>query len=137
MPHEWAGGYLLEVERIRGERSTTLVFLHQGLGCAAEWRDFPRALSAATGCSTLAYSRWGHGSSEPFTLPRPPTFLHDEAHGALREGGETAGDVILIGHSDGASIALLHATSGARVHAVVAIAPHVFVEQTALVAIAR
>jgi pimeloyl-ACP methyl ester carboxylesterase len=89
----------------------TIVFLHEGLGCVATWRDFPDRVAAATGCGALVYSRVGYGASEAVRGPRSIRFMHDEAlqvlpalveHFALR-------DVILYGHSDGASIAIIYA----------------------------
>ena len=120
----------LEIERIPG-KGPTLVFLHEGLGCVARWRDFPRRVASATGHPALVYSRRGYGQSEPAPLPRPLTFMHEEALSVLPallrdEGIE---DAILIGHSDGASIALIYAGAiGKGIRGVLAIAPHVFVE---------
>jgi pimeloyl-ACP methyl ester carboxylesterase len=111
----------------------TLVFLHEGLGCVAIWRDFPDRLAEATGCGALVYSRAGYGRSSPVPLPRPLRYMHDEGLAALPRLLDAAGldDVILVGHSDGASIALVHA-GGAdprrRVRAVVTEAPHVLCE---------
>jgi pimeloyl-ACP methyl ester carboxylesterase len=125
-----AAGHRLEVERIEGA-SPTLVFLHEGLGCVARWRDFPRRVAAATGCGALVYSRRGYGQSEPVPLPRPLEFMHDEARRVLPEVLAQAGidDAVLIGHSDGASIALIYAGAiGRGVRGVAAIAPHVLVE---------
>jgi pimeloyl-ACP methyl ester carboxylesterase len=118
----------------------TLVFLHEGLGSLAQWRDFPAALGEATGCGALVYSRAGYGGSEPAPLPRPVRFMHDEAE-VLGEVLRVAGveDAVLVGHSDGASIALIHAGSagGRRVRALVLEAPHVFTEPEGLASIAR
>lgn len=130
-------GHRLEVERIAG-RTPTLVFLHEGLGCVARWRDFPRAVAAATDHAALVYSRRGYGQSEAAPRPWPLTFMHDEARRELpallaRQG---IADVVLIGHSDGASIALVHAAEAGRaVRGVVAMAPHVFVEDVCVRAI--
>jgi pimeloyl-ACP methyl ester carboxylesterase len=106
------------------------------------WRDFPDRLSAGTGLSALVYSRQGYGASEPAKLPRPVSFMHDEADRVLPAVLDAAGihDAILVGHSDGASIALLHAAharSHGRVRGVVAMAPHVFVEDVTIASIAR
>ena len=95
------------------------------------WRDFPDRLASATGCSALVYSRMGYGASDPVRAPRPVRFMHDEALEVLPAVLESfkLEDVVLFGHSDGASIALIHA--GARpgsVRALVLEAPHVFVE---------
>lgn len=118
----------------------TLVFLHEGLGCVSLWRDFPARLAEATGCGALVYSRAGYGRSDPVPLPRPVRFMHDEGLRVLPEVLDAAGvrDAILVGHSDGASIALVHAGSGAadRVRALVLEAPHVFVEDVSVASIA-
>jgi pimeloyl-ACP methyl ester carboxylesterase len=118
----------------------TLVFLHEGLGCVALWRDFPARLAAATGCGALVYSRWGYGASDPVTLPRPLSYMHDEARDSLPEVLERLGvtQAVLVGHSDGASIALLHAASrtAPRVRGLVLLAPHVFCEDLSVRSIA-
>jgi pimeloyl-ACP methyl ester carboxylesterase len=121
----------LELLDIPGNKDqTALVLLHEGLGSIGLWRGFPQALAQATGQRTVAYSRYGHGQSDPPTKPRTPNFMHEEAlevlpgildHLELEQP-------MLIGHSDGASIALIHAAHH-EVRSVVAIAPHVFVEQ--------
>jgi pimeloyl-ACP methyl ester carboxylesterase len=114
-----------------------LVFLHEGLGSVSQWKDFPERLCQAAGLSGMVYSRAGYGRSSPATLPRPVTFMHAEAR-LLPFVLEAAGieDAILVGHSDGASIALIHAgTSGARVRGLVLEAPHVFVEDICIEAI--
>jgi pimeloyl-ACP methyl ester carboxylesterase len=137
-------GRRLEVERIGSggsvsPRAPVLVFLHEGLGCAATWRDFPRDLAAATGRPALVYSRFGYGASDPAELPRPTTFMHEEARVVLPELLERAGvdDAILIGHSDGGSIALLYAAAhGRRVRGLALEAPHVFVEDICTASIA-
>ncbi|MDB4967080.1 MAG: benzoate degradation ring-cleavage hydrolase [Myxococcales bacterium] len=130
----------LEAVRIDGYPDRpTLVFLHEGLGSVSAWRDFPTLLTSATGCRGFVYSRFGYGSSPPAARPRPLSFMHDEALllPALlrREGIE---DAVLIGHSDGASIALLHAAAHHRgVRGLILEAPHVFVEDICVEAIAR
>lgn len=120
----------------------TLVFLHEGLGSASLWRDFPDALAAATGCGAFVYSRAGYGQSSPVALPRPLTYMHEEALETLPRLLEAAGldDVVLVGHSDGASIALVHAGGadpGGRVRGVVAEAPHVFCEELSVASIRK
>jgi pimeloyl-ACP methyl ester carboxylesterase len=127
-----AAGARLEVERIGGAGQTTLVFLHEGLGSVSQWRDFPRAVAESTGCPALIYSRVGYGRSDPVERPRPLTFMHDEARRALPEllSQEGIEDAILIGHSDGASIALIYAgESSPFVRGLILEAPHVFVEE--------
>ncbi len=119
----------------------TLVFLHEGLGCVALWRDFPERVAAAAGLGALVYSRRGYGASEPAPLPRPVRFMHDEAYDVLPALLRAAGvrDAILVGHSDGASIALLYAArfGGPNLKGVAALAPHVFVEEITVTSIAR
>ena len=110
----------------------TLVFLHDGLGCAELWRDFPARLAEAVGCGALVYSRLGHGGSDPGEATRPLRFMHDEAQ-VLGSVLDAAGveRAVLVGHSDGGSIALIHSGSpgSQRVLAVVAEAAHVFCEE--------
>src|SRR6266540_7074557 len=65
------------------DRAPTLVLLHEGLGCVAMWRDFPRRLAAQTGYGVLVYSRAGYGQSDPVPLPRPISYMHEEAFTAL------------------------------------------------------
>jgi pimeloyl-ACP methyl ester carboxylesterase len=138
-----AGGRRLECAWIgpRPEDAPTLVFLHEGLGSLRQWGDVPARLAAMTGCGALLYSRAGYAGSDPAILPRPVTFMHHEA-AVLGEVLDAAGvtDAILVGHSDGASIALIHAgrdDSGRRVRALVLEAPHVFTEPVGLESIAR
>ncbi|WP_158889182.1 alpha/beta fold hydrolase [Amycolatopsis anabasis] len=113
-----------------------LVFLHEGLGCVALWSRFPEWAARATGRAALVYSRYGYGSSAPAKAPRPVGYLHEEADRVLPEllTASRIDRPVLIGHSDGASIALLHAASH-PVSAVVALAPHVFVEPETLAGI--
>lgn len=132
------GGHRLEVVRISGvPGQPTLVFLHEGLGSVSAWRSFPADLAHAVGCPALVYSRWGYGQSDPVTLPRPLDFMQRE--GALLPELLDAAAVeraILIGHSDGASIALCAAAgSERRIGGLILEAPHVFVEEMALQAI--
>jgi pimeloyl-ACP methyl ester carboxylesterase len=114
------------------KEAATLVFLHDGLGCAALWRDFPEKLAESTGCGAFSYSRLGHGGSGPSETSRSLRFMHDEAR-LLTSVLDAAGieEAILVGQSDGGSIALIHAgTPGCRgVLAVVAEAAHVFFEE--------
>jgi len=114
------------------DAAPTLVLLHEGLGCVALWRDFPEALVAATGCEIFAYSRFGYGKSGPASLPRPMSYMHDEALDVLPRVLDVAGVqcAVLVGHSDGGSIAAIHAGAvrDPRVLGVVLIAPHFFVE---------
>ena len=124
---------------IPGDRNATpLVLLHEGLGSVGLWRGFPERLAQATGRRTIAFSRYGHGQSDPPAKPRTPAFMHEEALEVL-PALLAALDIrqpILVGHSDGASIALIHAADH-PVEAVVAIAPHVFVEDICIREIER
>ena len=116
-----------------------LVFLHEGLGSAGLWRDFPDKLARRTGARALVYSRAGYGRSNPLTGKREPDFMHREALDVLPRLLTKLGidRPLLIGHSDGASIALIHAAANPEtVAAVVLMAPHVFVEAVTLKSIA-
>ena len=123
-----------------GEAPTTLVLLHEGLGCVAMWRDFPARLAARTGCGVLAYSRLGYGGSDPCPLPRPLGYMHDEGRSLLPALLDAAGvrDCVVVGHSDGGSIALIHAggTPAEPVRGVVTFAAHVFCEELSVRSIA-
>ena len=115
-----------------------LVFLHEGLGSIAQWKGFPRLLVKATGLPALVYERWGFGRSDPLVLPRPSDYLAREAELALPEVLAACGIArpILIGHSDGGSIALLHAAAFPdRPVACITEAAHVFVEEITLAGI--
>ncbi len=133
-----ANGYQLEYRWFgpQPREASTIVFLHEGLGCVELWRDFPERVSQATGCGVLVYSRAGYGQSDPIQLPRPIRFMHDEALITLPQVLDQLDiqDPILFGHSDGGSIALIHAGSehGKHVRALVLEAPHVFVEDYGL-----
>jgi len=115
------------------EKATTLVFLHEGLGSVALWRDFPAKLAAATGCGAFVYSRLGYGKSDPCELPRPIRFMHAEGLEVLPRVLAAAGinDCILIGHSDGGSIAIVYAggTPALPLRGLITAAAHVFCEQ--------
>lgn len=117
----------------------TLVLLHEGLGCVALWKDFPAQLAAATGCGVLVYSRAGYGASSPVELPRPLTYMHAEGLSVLPQVLDAAGvrECVLVGHSDGASIALIHAggVGDPRVRGLVLLAPHVFNEAVCVASI--
>ncbi|GAB4185761.1 MAG: alpha/beta hydrolase [Thalassobaculales bacterium] len=114
-----------------------IVLLHEGLGSLTQWRDFPERLAAATAHPVFAFERRGHGGSSPLEAPRQPDYLEAEAAflwPTLDAAG--IGRAILLGHSDGGSIALLAAAAApARVPALVTIAAHVFVEDKALAGI--
>lgn len=137
----------------RPDEAPTIVFLHEGLGCLGAWRDFPDRVASATGCGALVYSRMGYGGSDPVREPRSVRFMHQEALDVLPAVVRRFGleEVVLYGHSDGASIAVIYA--GARrgglgapqgpaagvvpVRALVLEAPHVFVEPVCVESIAR
>ncbi len=135
-----AGGHRLEAERIdvgAGGRPA-LVFLHEGLGSVAMWRDFPSRVAHASGCNAIVYSRYGYGKSDPLTGDHGVGYMHDEALVTLPEVLDWLGveRPILVGHSDGASIALIHAAaSGRALTGIVAMAPHVFVEAISIASI--
>jgi len=111
-----------------------LVFLHEGLGSIRQWRDFPAKVAAATGRRALVYDRYGYGQSDVLKeAKRTVRFMHDEALIALPSllTEWHIANPVLIGHSDGASIALIHAAEH-EVRGVVAMAPHVFIEPLCL-----
>lgn len=116
-----------------------LVFLHEGLGCDALWRDFPDRLCEATGCPGLVYDRLGYGRSSPLAGPRRIHYLHDYALQELPqvlEGTLPGRPYILVGHSDGGSIALIHgAEKPPHLKAIITAAAHVFVEPETLAGI--
>lgn len=117
-----------------------LVFLHEGLGCVALWRDFPEKVAHALSTPALVYSRFGYGHSDGLAEPRTARYLHEEALVVLPRLLDLLGieRPLLVGHSDGASIALIHAAmSGRPVAGTVLMAPHVFVEPITLEGIAR
>ena len=121
------------------DKAPTLVLLHEGLGCVGLWGDFPVKLSAVTGAGVLVYSRAGYGKSSPVALPRPLSYMHDEARETLPRLLDTIGFQrgLLIGHSDGASIAAIYAGSHQdhRVGGLVLIAPHFFTEDPGIASI--
>ena len=115
------------------EEALTLIFLHEGLGCVEMWRDFPERLGKATGCGVLVYSRLGYGKSDPCPLPRPLSYMEAEGLYTLPEIIRVLGirECILIGHSDGGSIALVYAggTPALPLKGVITEAAHVFCEE--------
>ena len=123
------------------EDAPTIVLLHEGLGCLARWRNFPKALNAATGFGVMAYSRAGYGQSDASDLPRPLDYLTHEAIDVLPEVLDAIGfrRGVLMGHSDGATIAAIYSGSVAdmRVRGLVLMAPHFFAEEIGLAEIAR
>jgi pimeloyl-ACP methyl ester carboxylesterase len=133
MPFVKVAGHSLHYEWFGtvAENRPVLVFLHDGLGSVEQWHDFPARLAEASGCPALAYDRYGHGKSEILAEPRRGVrFMHDEALTALPQFLTSLGveNPVLVGHSDGASIALVHAGAGHPVRGLAVMAPHVFVE---------
>lgn len=128
----------LECRRISAASSAhpTLIFLHEGLGCVALWRDFPDRLCAMTECPGFIYSRQGYGRSDAIPLPRPIDFMHTEGLAVLPKLLDAAKieSAILIGHSDGASIALINGggVRDPRVVGIISIAAHVFIEELSI-----
>jgi len=141
MPFADLGDCVLEYRTILGHAARApLVFLHEGLGSAGLWRDFPDKLARRTGSRALVYSRAGYGGSSGLAGKREPRFMHDEALDILPRmlAVTGSGRPLLVGHSDGASIALIHAAAHpGMVSGLVLMAPHVFVEPETLAAIAR
>jgi pimeloyl-ACP methyl ester carboxylesterase len=132
-------GLAIEVADLPGDGARrALVLLHEGLGSVGLWRGFPQQLRDATGRRVVAYSRFGHGRSDPPRAPRTPAFFHEEALAVLPEllAALDAPAPLLVGHSDGASIALVHA-SAHPVAGLVLLAPHVVVEDVTVDAIRR
>ena len=138
MPQVVAAGHTLEYRWIEGS-GPPLVFLHEGLGSIGQWRDFPDRLARATGCRALVYDRYGYGQSEVLKEARVSVkFMHD---GALRELPDLLRNLeienpILVGHSDGASIALINSAVH-PVRGVAVMAPHVFIEDVCIRSIGK
>lgn len=101
--------------------------LHQGLGCAQMWREFPARLAERTGCGVLTYSRYGHGQSDVVKEPRPRDFMIVEGAEVLPQvlAERRLQEVVLIGHSDGGTAALVYAASGQPLRGAIVVAPHV------------
>lgn len=133
MPFLTIGPGRLEYERIDAGRtnSPTIVMLHEGLGSISLWKDFPEQLARATCSNVVVYSRHGYGKSAPVKESRAVSYMHHEALIVLPQllDALKIETPILFGHSDGGSIALIHAGgSGRSLGGVIALAPHVFVE---------
>ena len=130
MPFVSAAGHRLEYEMIEGAQPT-LVFLHEGLGSIRQWRDFPLLVAQVSGRRTLVYNRYGYGDSDVLSEARVGVrYMHHEALIALPQFLAALGieAPVLVGHSDGASIALIHAGAGNPARGLAVLAPHVFVE---------
>jgi pimeloyl-ACP methyl ester carboxylesterase len=141
MPFATVDGRRIEYRAILGDVGArpTLVFLHEGLGSVALWRDFPDKVARRLGAPAVVYSRFGYGQSDGLLAPRTPRFMHEEALDVLPRLLDGLGieRPLLIGHSDGASIALIHAAAAQRpVQGLVCMAPHVFVEPVCVQSIA-
>jgi pimeloyl-ACP methyl ester carboxylesterase len=141
MPHLVAGGHRLEYERIEvgGPTRPNLVMLHEGLGSIAMWRDFPHRLAHATSSNVVVYSRYSYGNSDPLGAPHAVRYMHDEALITLPTllHALNVERPFLVGHSDGASIALICAGAGiVPLRGAVLLAPHVFVEEISIASIA-
>src|SRR6266404_3096026 len=122
------------------DQAPTIIMLHEGLGSAALWGDFPEKLQAATSAGVLVYSRAGYGASTPVKLPRPLDYMHIEALEVLPKllGRIGFRRGLLVGHSDGASISAIYAggVQDHRVQAIALIAPHFIVEDISVASIA-
>ncbi len=134
-------GNRLETVRYGGDPARpAIVMLHEGLGSISQWRDFPERLGERTRCSVVAYSRYGHGSSDVLREKREPEYMHHEGEVVLpallaQLGVERP---VLFGHSDGASIALIYAgAQPGAARALILEAPHVFVEELSVRSIAE
>jgi pimeloyl-ACP methyl ester carboxylesterase len=139
--HVAVRGRRIEVRTIAGDPARApLVFLHEGLGSVAMWRGFPARVGEVTGCPVLVYSRYGYGASDVLEAPFGVDYMHREAEATLPALLTALGVEcpILVGHSDGASIALIYAgTHPDAVRGLVALAPHVFVEDLSVRSIAE
>ncbi len=134
MPKVTVDGRSLDYQRLGAPgEEPALVFLHEGLGSLELWRSYPQDVIDRTGGEALVYSRYGHGWSDPLEAPRTPDFMHREGLVVLPELLSRLGfdRPLLIGHSDGASIAIIHAGAGHPVAGLVLLAPHVYVEDLA------
>jgi pimeloyl-ACP methyl ester carboxylesterase len=134
----------IEYQWVGAERSDfpVVVFLHEGLGSIALWKDFPQKFCADNGFTGLVFSRYGYGRSTPRPADErwPVSFMHAQAHEALPQLLDRLGieRPWLFGHSDGGSIALLHAARFPdRVSGLVAVAPHIFVEDLSIASIEK
>jgi pimeloyl-ACP methyl ester carboxylesterase len=135
-------GHQLEAARFDARQPAlpTIVMLHEGLGSISHWKDFPSQLAEETGAGVLVYSRYGHGASDALKEPRPVSYMHREAQVVLPEILLQAGigHPLLLGHSDGASIAIIYAGSFPDSPAgLILEAPHVFVEDISVSSIAQ
>ena len=134
-------GHELEVLRVRSgrEEAPELVFLHEGLGSVSHWKDFPARVAEATGCPVTVYSRYGSGNSDLLSQPHGVRYMHEEALQSLPHllSQLEIDNPILVGHSDGGSIAIIYAGVHDRVRGLVLLAPHVFVEDVSVASISQ
>lgn len=119
----------------------SLVLLHEGLGSVSMWKNFPAQLAEHTGCDVLVFSRQGYGKSNPVKIPHPLTYMHTEGLEVVPKVLDAAGikEAVLVGHSDGGSIALINAggVGDLRVTGLVLLAPHVFNEEKCVASIRK
>jgi len=141
MPYTVIDGIRLETRIIPGDATRPwLVLLHEGLGSVSLWRDFPDKLARRLDMPALVYSRRGYGQSDGLDGPRQPDFMHREALDVLPKLRDalSIGRALLVGHSDGASIALINAAQHPeRLAGAVLMAPHVLVEEISRTSIER
>ena len=131
----YINGFKIEIKVISHKSNLEpIIFLHEGLGSIALWKDFPLRVAKATGRDIILYSRIGMGKSSPIQENRKLSYMHDEAKIYLPQIIKYLNlpEVILFGHSDGASIALIYAGSGFKVKSLILEAPHVFVENISI-----
>ena len=134
-------GLSVEYRKFSGSKTDpTIVLLHEGLGSISAWKDFPELLCDATGMSVFLYSRVGYGNSSPIELPRSIDFHSDEAVRGLPKvlAAAQIERCILIGHSDGASIAIIYAGTKSIDHQVerlILLAPHILAEKKCITAV--
>ncbi|MFQ5516711.1 MAG: alpha/beta fold hydrolase [Acidimicrobiia bacterium] len=128
------GGVGIEYTWVGPRSGPVIVFLHEGLGCVTMWRRFPEAVAAASGLGVLVYSRWGYGRSDPRPLPWPVDHMEQEARQGLPSllDALEVGDRVLWGHSDGATISLIHGGShdDPQLRGIISVAAHVFGGET-------
>jgi pimeloyl-ACP methyl ester carboxylesterase len=127
--------YRLHLRRIDGDVTRSpILFLHEGLGSVDRWRDYPADVASQSGNPALLYSRAGNGWSDPIHKTRGRSYLHREALEVLPElvGAHIERPPVMVGHSDGASIAIIYSGAGHDAAGLVLIAPHVFVEDDGL-----
>ncbi len=134
-------GHSLELFRIQPNASDApeLVFLHEGLGSVSHWWNFPERVARATGCPVTVYSRYGSGKSDLLDASRSVRYMHDEGLLVLPDllTQLQIANPVLIGHSDGGSIAIIYAGAHDRVRGLILMAPHVFVEDLSVASIAE